>query len=372
MGFFLRSRFVTHVLVLVGMVCASFATFVYAWQFRGPSPWHNPSTFTKAIKILAMVSHALFAAQSLLTWHSLRLTSKSLSFGLWATFGFASIVADSWWFGLMVSRQGFESLCGDDGGDCVRKSVSIASCVFFGVYGVYRLFVILVVWHFDVHFNETFSNVAPPAMTAAAPTAYAPSMSMAQWAAVPSPTASMSAPTAAGHKLHSLAKAMRPTWPSRRDWAQLARWTPVDDGKGDELDRRERGVPLIAVSLHDADYDGGRYAEGGAGAGAGAGAGRPPRRSSLEGDDDERGILFDADLGERSARSADAKMRAKPGDDSSDLSSSSDEHSSDDEGGAQAAYEARRAARRSARSSPALGAGGAGGSEAERGRYAQV
>lgn len=63
-----------------------------------------------------MVSHALFACQSLLTWHSLRLTSKSLSFGLWATFGFASIVADSWWFGLMVSRKGFESLW------CVRLS----------------------------------------------------------------------------------------------------------------------------------------------------------------------------------------------------------------------------------------------------------
>ncbi|GAA5840300.1 hypothetical protein JCM9279_002339 [Rhodotorula babjevae] len=370
MGFFLRSRFVTHVLVLIGMVCASFATFVYAWQFRGPSPWHNPSTFTKVIKILAMVTHALFACQSLLTWHWLRLTSKSLSFGLWATFGFASLVADSWWFGLMISRQGFESLCGDAGGDCVRKSVTIASCVFFGAYGVYRLFVILVVWHFDVHFNETFSNVAPPAMMpAAAPTAYAPSMSMAQWAAVPSPAASMSAPAAAGHKLHSLAKAMRPTWPSRRDWAQLARWSPVENGDGDELERRERGVPLIAVSLHDADYDGERYAEGGAGAGAGAGASRPSRRSSLEGDDDERGVLFDADLGERST---DRKPRAaRSGDDSSDLSSSSEEHSSEDEGAAQAAYERRRAARRSARSSPALGAGPAQ-SEGERGRYAQV
>ncbi|GAA5937546.1 hypothetical protein JCM3775_001266 [Rhodotorula graminis] len=358
MGFFLRSRFVTHVLVLVGMVCASFGTFIYAWQFRGPSPWHNPSTFTKAIKILAMVCHALFAAQSLLTWHSLRLTSKSLSFGLWATFGFASIVADSWWFGLMVSRLGFDSLCGDDGGDCVRKSVTIASCVFFGAFGVYRLFVILVVWHFDVHFNETFNNVAPSAMAAAAPTPYAPSMSMAQWAAGPSPAASMSAPAgAAGHSLHSLAKALRPTWPSRRDWAQLARWTPVDDGKGDEHDRRERGVPLIAVSLHDPDRDGG-----------GGDGGR-----YAEPDDDERGVLFDADLGgERSSRSADAKERARAGDDSSDLSSSSEEHSSDDEGEAQAAYEARRAARRSARSSPAPGAGGASGSEAERGRYAQV
>ncbi|TNY18331.1 hypothetical protein DMC30DRAFT_61431 [Rhodotorula diobovata] len=367
MGFFLRSRFVTHTLVFIGLCCASFATFTYAWQFS--RSWPNPSTFAKTIKVFAMVFHALFAFQSLLTWHSLRLTSKSLSFGLWATFGLASLVFDSWWFGLMVSRKGFEAVCGEDGGDCARKSITIASCVYFGAYGVYRLFVLLVVFHFDVHFNETIAPTLAASSASPSPSLFSfapapPSMSMAQWAAVPSPSPSPSVagtqPAAA--RLHSLAKALRPAWPSRRDWAQLARWGPAAAPRSEGARRGgggggggEGGVPLIAVSLHDDDDDDDH---------------ERTRAHGRDEDEAERGVLFDADLGERSSKGGTGRR------DSSELSSSSSsEEEEDDDDEPQAAYERRRAERRlgSSRGSPAPSAEvGAAELEKQRGRYAAV
>lgn len=60
-------------------------------------------------------------------------------FGTWTTCGFASIVFDSWWFGLMVSRKGFDLLGSS------RKGISVAFCVYSGFYAVYRLVVMLYV-----------------------------------------------------------------------------------------------------------------------------------------------------------------------------------------------------------------------------------
>ncbi|KAL7337075.1 hypothetical protein BJY59DRAFT_705185 [Rhodotorula toruloides] len=108
MGWFLRSRLVTHLSVLVGFLFATLSTFYYAWSIS--RSWPSPTNFTKVIRVFAMIFHALFAAQSVLTWHSLFVASRSISSGLWITFGIASIVFDSWWFTLMASRHGFGGL----------------------------------------------------------------------------------------------------------------------------------------------------------------------------------------------------------------------------------------------------------------------
>lgn len=70
---------------------------------------------------------------------SIRISSQSIMFGTWTTCGFASIVFDSWWFGLMVSRKGFDLL------EPSRKGISVAFCVYSGFYAVYRLIVMLFV-----------------------------------------------------------------------------------------------------------------------------------------------------------------------------------------------------------------------------------
>lgn len=87
-----------------------------------------------------MSFHALFAACSLVTWHSIRTASSSTLFGPWTMCGMASIVFDSWWFGLMVSRQGFKLL------EPVRRGTTIAFCVFWIAFAYYRLLVMLFVW----------------------------------------------------------------------------------------------------------------------------------------------------------------------------------------------------------------------------------
>ncbi|BGP16209.1 hypothetical protein JCM10213v2_004207 [Rhodosporidiobolus nylandii] len=106
MPLFLHSRLVTWLSVLLVAACASLSTFYYSWTCS--RAWPSPTNVTK-------VFAALFALQSLLTCHSLRQSSKSLSFGLWSIFGIASIVFDCWWFALMVSRGGFEAVCGRHG-----------------------------------------------------------------------------------------------------------------------------------------------------------------------------------------------------------------------------------------------------------------
>ncbi|BGP48212.1 hypothetical protein JCM10450v2_004084 [Rhodotorula kratochvilovae] len=341
MGFFLRSRFVTHTLVFIGMLCASFATFIYAWQFS--RDWPNPNNFAKVVKVFAMTTHGLFALQSLLTWHSLRVTSTSLSFGLWATFGLASLVFDAWWFALMSAQEGagFSAVCGevkDGSADCARRGVTIASCVYFGFYGLYRLFVLIVVFAFDAHFNETVLPTLASSTTAAptAGTYTLPGMTFA-----PSPAAA-----AAQHPVtvaRSLAKALRPRWEGRARYAELARWAPAgrewakvreEEGKGEE----RRGVPLIAVSLHEE---------------------RPHTHDEEEEEEGERGVLFDAHAAGAGAQ----RLPRDKGDESSDLTSSSDEEDEDD-AAAQAAYERRRAARRAGKGKSADGE--------ERGRYAAV
>lgn len=89
-----------------------------------------------------MASHALFSFTSILTWHSIRISSRSIMFGTWASFAFASIVFDSWWFGLMVSRKGFDSVGASAPN---RKGVTVAFCVYSGLYAIYRLIVLLFV-----------------------------------------------------------------------------------------------------------------------------------------------------------------------------------------------------------------------------------
>jgi hypothetical protein len=71
MGWFLRSRFVTHLSVLVGFLLAtcsfcprshsrqadvrvhSLSTFYYAWSIS--RSWPAPTNFTKVIRVFAMV-----------------------------------------------------------------------------------------------------------------------------------------------------------------------------------------------------------------------------------------------------------------------------------------------------------------------------
>lgn len=113
------------------------ATFFYAWTFS--RHWPGPTTTTGIIKGFAMSFHALFAACSLVTWHSIRTASSSTLFGPWTMCGMASIVFDSWWFGLMVSRHGFKLL------DPVRRGTTIAFCVFWIAFALYRILVMLFV-----------------------------------------------------------------------------------------------------------------------------------------------------------------------------------------------------------------------------------
>ncbi|GAA6008709.1 uncharacterized protein JCM10292_005035 [Rhodotorula paludigena] len=330
MGFFLRGRVLTHVLVGIGMLCSGFATFVYAWQLS--RSWPNPSNFTKVMKIFAMVFHAMFAAQSILTWHSLRVSSKSLSFGLWTVLGFGTIVLDGWWFGLMTSRNGYNAVCGDEDAQCVRKNILITFTVYLAIYGLYRLYIIISVFSFDVHYNEMGLPPPPSTPTAAPTTAATPVMQYAH------PMAA--APGAYGAAMmRSLSKRFRPSRISRQRWEELATWRAA----GDTGRERGRGgsVPLINVSMHEGDEE------------TLVGNRRKSREEPYRDEQfAERQVLFDADspapssvggatpLGERGDPLAGTRK------DSSELSSSSDELESDED--EQAAYEQRRKERKGA------------------------
>ncbi|BGP24665.1 hypothetical protein JCM10295v2_003583 [Rhodotorula toruloides] len=291
MGWFLRSRLVTHLSVIVGFLLATLSTFYYAWSLS--RSWPSPTNFTKVIRIFAMIFHALFATQSVLTWHSLFVASRSISSGLWTTFGIASIVFDSWWFTLMVSRHGFGGLCGKDAGYCSRKGVSIAFCVFLGFYALFRLATMLFVFHFDVHYNETASLPT----TAPAP------IQQPVMAAYPYAT-----PVAA--KLQSLAKGWMPARASGGGgWGgRWGGWNGARAGGGGGAGN----VPLISVSQHDDPL--------------------PSRVDSLQ---PNQGVLFDADEGQGGRRRR-----------SSLSESSGDEGVDESDGEEQRRYEERRKERK--------------------------
>ncbi|GAA5920544.1 hypothetical protein JCM1841_005716 [Sporobolomyces salmonicolor] len=240
MGVSLRGRIVTWVSTLVVALLAAVVTFYYAWSFS--RDWPNPTTMVKVLKgshlsptpplcgadgflrtVFAMVFAGLHSFQAFLTAHSLRLKSKSRSFGLWSVFGLGSIVSNMWWFALMISRGGFDALCGssnDSSSSCSRKDITIAFTVFMFAYSLVSLIVMLIVFHFDAHWNEL------PAGTTAAPA---------------TTTTSGLFPTAAtAVRAQSLAKKLLP---SRPDFSFLS---SKRHGTASP-----RGVPLINVSRHD-------------------------------------------------------------------------------------------------------------------------
>ncbi|GAA6006878.1 hypothetical protein JCM10207_009124 [Rhodosporidiobolus poonsookiae] len=346
MGLFLRGRVVTWVSVLLVALCAGFSTFFYAWNFS--RKWPNPSTMTKIVKVFAMIFAALFSLQSFMTVHSLRLNSRSLSFGLWAMFGMASLVLDMWWFALMVSRSGFDAVCGgttetatnstdtslriretsffvhnlyvrdnsttttDDStpdyasASCSRKNITICFVTFMFAYSLLRLIVMLFVFHFDVKYNEALPTTTPaaaPAMTAAP-------------AAAPATVA------------RSLAK---------RLGAPFSRFTSRRGAAA-----HERGLPLISVSYADAQAEVDEN-------------GHDKHLQPGEADEDESSVLFDADP--PSAPSHHGGHKAVPtGDEDAGLSSSSSEESDDSDEEEQKEYERRRRERKGL-----VGAEGRGG-----------
>ncbi|GAA5971502.1 hypothetical protein JCM21900_001678 [Sporobolomyces salmonicolor] len=118
--------------------------------------------------VFAMVFAGLHSFQAFLTAHSLRLKSKSLSFGL----------------------------CGssnDSSSSCSRKDITIAFTVFMFAYSLVSLIVMLIVFHFDAHWNDL-----PAGTTAASATT----------------TTSGLFPTATtALRAHSLAKKLLPSRP---------------------------------------------------------------------------------------------------------------------------------------------------------------
>ncbi|BGP32090.1 hypothetical protein JCM10296v2_003869 [Rhodotorula toruloides] len=291
MGWFLRSRLVTHLSVLVGLLLATLSTFYYAWSIS--RSWPSPTNFTKVIRVFAMIFHALFATQSILTWHSLFVASRSMSSGLWITFGIASIVFDFWWFTLMASRRGFGHLCGDDGGSCSRKGISIAFCVFLGFYALFRLIIMLFVFHFNVHYNETAGLPAPAPVQQPMMAAY--------------PYAQ---PAVA--KLQSLAKRWMPAR-SGGSGGWSGRWGGRSGARGGGAGGAGN-VPLISVSQHDDSL--------------------PVHSDALPA---EEGVLFDADEGQARRRS------------SSLSESCAEEGLEESDGEEQQLYEERRKERRKER-----------------------
>ncbi|GAA6040907.1 hypothetical protein JCM8097_003181 [Rhodosporidiobolus ruineniae] len=218
MGVFLRGRIVTTLVVVVAALCSGLATFFYAWNFS--RKWPNPTKFTKVIKIFAMIFHALFSFQSFLTSHSLHQRSRSLNFGTWSIVGMASVVFDMWWFSLMVSRKGFDAVCGDDATSCSRKNITLAFVVFLFAYSLLRLLTLLIVFHFDVKYNETLpvasttSATLPPSSTT-----------------LPGMTSTATTPATVARSL------------GKRFRAGISRGGWKKERRGD--------VPLIAVSMHD-------------------------------------------------------------------------------------------------------------------------
>ncbi|POY71931.1 hypothetical protein BMF94_5039 [Rhodotorula taiwanensis] len=366
MGWFLHSKFVTHLCVLVVALLAGFATFFYAWSFS--RHWPSPTIATGVIKGFAMTSHALFSFTSILTWHSIRISSRSIMFGTWASFAFASLVFDSWWFGLMVARKGFDTVGASAPN---RKGVTIAFCVFSGFYAVYRLLVLLFVFHFDVRYNEglaatmgtaTAGPAQPQVIQIAGPPPSCPPPH--QLPQHPSPYM-FSPPTVA--TFHSLAKKLSIRRSrSERQFARLEqreeealrrngesepigtkvaalvrqasrRWWTRSGGGG-----RQNDVPLIHVSLHEEDVEARR--------------GRGRKDGSFDEDDEDDGsVLFDAtsiggaasslgsyDMVNTSHESVPGRKLDKGK--GRAVSSESEEEDSEDE--AQRAYEERRRQRR--------------------------
>ncbi|GAA5900185.1 hypothetical protein JCM5296_001482 [Sporobolomyces johnsonii] len=301
MGVFLRGRIVTWVSTLVVALFAAVVTFFYAWSFS--RDWPNPTTMVKVLKgshlsptpllcgadeflwtVFAMVFAALYSFQGFLTVHSLRLKSKSLSFGLWSVFGLGSIVTNMWWFALMVSRGGFDALCGSSSSSCSRKNITIAFTVFMFAYGLVSLIVMLIVFHFDAHWNEL------PAGTTAAPSTTTTS------GLFPKATTATTA--------QSLAKKLLP---SRLGFS-------FSSSKRNGAASR-RGVPLISVSRHDSLDDDAML---------------PTHRQ-----DTEDGVLFDAKHRHEALKTDEFAASSSESEDS--------EHDTDDD---QLEYEKRRRERK--------------------------
>ncbi|KAM0745783.1 hypothetical protein T439DRAFT_337654 [Meredithblackwellia eburnea MCA 4105] len=111
------------------------STAFYIFTLR--NDWKDPTAWVRITKIIAMVVNLLSALLAVSTAHGCSL--------------------DLLYFGLLVNHKGFDKVCEGDKGtksNCARKHALIGFSVYVFVAVVVRLYGFLVLWHYDIKWNQ--------------------------------------------------------------------------------------------------------------------------------------------------------------------------------------------------------------------------
>ncbi|KAM0747768.1 hypothetical protein T439DRAFT_382865 [Meredithblackwellia eburnea MCA 4105] len=144
------------------------STAFYIYTLR--NDWKDPTTWVRITKILAMVVNMLSALLAVSTAHAVNLKSKKIGFGLFSGFAVAGCTFDLLYFGLLVDHKGFISVC-EGTTNCVRKHALIGFSVYVFVAVIVRLYAFLVLWHYDIKWNQAGTSPTPPAAAGTTPAA---------------------------------------------------------------------------------------------------------------------------------------------------------------------------------------------------------
>ncbi|ORY81782.1 hypothetical protein BCR35DRAFT_352284 [Leucosporidium creatinivorum] len=180
MGLFLHGKWITAGVVFLGFALGIFMFSYYIWILAHHVKF--PTVLTEVVAVFSMLFWFAWALQSLATCHSIHQKSKQLSFGRWSIMGLVSISFDLLYFGMMVNYSGFTSgnICSSNtkrdestsSSMCSHRAAAIGLAVAIFISAIFRLFGLLVVWHWDVRWNQTpaaVNNAPTPATPATAP-----------------------------------------------------------------------------------------------------------------------------------------------------------------------------------------------------------
>ncbi|KAI5481927.1 hypothetical protein MNV49_000204 [Pseudohyphozyma bogoriensis] len=184
MGLFLKGRLITMVHVVLAFIVSSLVAAYYIVMFA--RKFKDPDGVTKAVKAIGMVLELFFCIAALAAIHALHLKTAKTGFGLFSLFGVTSVGVNMIYFGLLVSHRGFEGSCEAASYPCTRSRLLIAFSMALFISSLVNLFVLMVLWHYEIKNSTTAPKPAAPGATTTVP---APAPVAAPAAPVPATTA---------------------------------------------------------------------------------------------------------------------------------------------------------------------------------------
>ncbi|KAM0791213.1 hypothetical protein ACM66B_005694 [Microbotryomycetes sp. NB124-2] len=172
MGLFLKGKVTTAGMTLLAGLLSICMFAFYITLFSQRFDMTGPAG--RVLSGFATTFHLLQAIQTVFTTHNVMIGHKKMSFGRWFFLTLTATVFDLVFFFTFLKHSGFRKNCLDYEDkiiDCPRLSalVGLSMAIFF--LPLFRIFVALMLWHFDVKNNQSAATSSGGSSNSATPAA---------------------------------------------------------------------------------------------------------------------------------------------------------------------------------------------------------